>query len=207
MKLALGMLLAAPAFADTLDWNTAFPVDQAPRQVYLQANYLDSKGMPHALQMWREGEQQLTRLTDHNVMISILRQTGTEENYQLYDLKRHTVTSADRSHLYRIGIYANWNGMAHILTMPQGTYTLTTEQTAPLATAWGLCHWYQLNMPNQDDRHICWSSAWALPLLIQQNHQPIFEITALDTSAPAIFANYARLPYTRIDTNVDIDAD
>jgi hypothetical protein len=46
-----------------------------------------------------------------------------------------------------------------------------------------------------------------LPLLIQQNHQPIFGITALDTRAPEIFANIARLPYTRIDTNDDIDTD
>jgi hypothetical protein len=203
----LGMLLAAPAFADTLDWNTAFPVDQAPQQVYLQANYLDSKGMPHTLQMWREGEQRLSRLTDHNVMISISRKTGAEDDYQLYDLKRNTVVSADRSHLYRIGIYANWNGMAHILTIPQGVYTITAEQSSPQSTTWGLCRWYQLSIPDQDDRHICWSSAWGLPLLIKQHHQLIFNVSALNTSAPEIFANIAQLHYTRIDTHDDIDTD
>jgi hypothetical protein len=203
----LGMLLATPAFADTLDWNAAFPADQAPQQVYLQAHYLDSKGVPHVLQMWREGEQQLTRLTDHSVMISITRQAGAEDNYQLYDLKRHTVTSADRSHLYRIGIYARWNSMAHILTMPQGAYTITAEQLAPQSTIWGSCSWYQLSIPDQDDRHICWSSAWGLPLLIKQHNLLIFDVMALNTSAPEIFANIAQLRYTRIDTHDDIDTD
>jgi hypothetical protein len=207
VKLVLGMLLAAPAFADTLDWNTAFPVDQAPQQVYLQAHYLDSKGMPHALQMWREGEQRLERLTDHSIMISISRKTGAEDDYQLYDLKRNTVVSADRSHLYRIGIYANWNGMAHILTMPQGAYTITAEQLAPQSTTWGSCSWYQLSIPDQDDRHICWSSTWGLPLLIKQHHQLIFDVSALNTSTPEIFADIVHQQYTRIDTHDDIDTD
>ncbi len=201
------MLLATPAFADTLDWNTAFTADQAPQQVYLQAHYLDSKGMPHVLQMWREGQQQLTRLTDHSVMISISRETGAEDNYQLYDLKRNTVASADRSHLYRIGIYASWNDMAHILTRPQGAYAITADPSTPQSTSWGSCSWYQLSIPDQDDRHICWSSVWALPLMIKQNHKLIFDVSVLNTSAPAVFTDTARVHYTRIDTNDDIDTD
>lgn len=203
----LGMLLAPPALADPLNWNTAFPVDQAPQQVYMEAHYLDNKDMPHLLQVWREGKQQLTRLTDHKVIINISRKTDTEDNYQLYDLRRNTVISADRSHLYRIGIFADWDGMARILSKPQGAYVITVEPTAPQSTSWGSCDWYQLSIPGQNDRHICWSSTWALPLLIQQNHQIIFNVSALNTSAPTIFTDIARQHYTRIDTNDDIDTD
>jgi hypothetical protein len=208
VKLLPGLLLAAPVFADTPDWQQAFPVDQATHNVYAEAHYLDAQGMPHVLQLWREGGRQLTRLTDRSVMITVTRNSSDEDSYQVYDLKRKTVIDADRSQLYRIGIFTDWMGMAHVLSKPQRTtYAITVMQPATQTTAWGLCHWYKLSLPDQDDREICWSTAWALPLLIRQHQQPVFNVSALSNTAPDSFTGITRQAYTRIDINDDIDSD
>ncbi len=94
-----------------------------------------------------------------------------EYEYRLIDHDRKILIRADRTTLYRIGVFSDWIGLAHVLKVPRGGYRVTEAARQSPASLRGECVWKRLElvMPISSTSEVCWSSAWGLPLEIGHN--------------------------------------
>ena len=76
---------------------------------------------------------------------------------------------ADRTSLYRAGIFSDWEGLAYALSEPRTHYELTTSGGAPDRSGIAPCVWTTMttHAADQPVSRICWSTGWGLPLSIQ----------------------------------------
>jgi hypothetical protein len=137
--------LAEPA---ALDWEAAFPVESAARDVYLDAHFVGSDGAAHRLQLWRHGSEFLHRRTDAALDLC-LHQAGKKGDYayRLIDHRRRVAMEVSRNQLYRIGVFSDWFGLAHILDRPKSEFVVRavaplqkerrTEPSQRLGRRWG----------------------------------------------------------------------
>ena len=106
------------------DWEAAFPIWAAPQQVYFRAEYRDDLGRAHELQVWRQAELRLRRKTDQSIDLFVEKSQSGEYAYRLIDHDRKILINADRTALYRIGVFSDWIGLAHVLNIPRGGYRI-----------------------------------------------------------------------------------
>ncbi len=177
---AVAGVCCASAFASqaALDWEAAFPVESAAKHVYLEAHYLGSDGASHRLQLWRHGTEFLHRRTD-GVLDLYLSQAGTRGDYayRLIDHRRRLSLDVKRNQLYRIGVFSDWFGLAHVLDRPKSEFVV--RAIAPLKNERGArqdrqnrmdCSWRLLVSGDKnmtDHARICWSAQWGAPLAIR----------------------------------------
>lgn len=211
-----GMLLAAPlAHAKTLSpqWDRVFATRHAPANVYFKATYLDRRGNPHQQEVWRQGSQRLRRKTDTRLDLYVDKAQDGDYRYQLVDHTRQMLIHVNRTNLYRIGVFSDWAGLAHVVKAPQATYRLTRLERGVEKTANGSCSWVGLesDAPAKSVNEICWSEKWGLPLLIRaQNRggQWVNQFTMQDihtfTPKAGIF-KVSRKGLMEIDANEEID--
>jgi hypothetical protein len=171
-SLAFAALASATCFAaePAQTWQTAFPrAAVAAQSVYFRARYLDGNGVEHRQEVWREGSTRLRRLTDDRLDLIVERDADGEYQYRLADRERHIMVLADRTSLYRAGIFSDWEGLAYGLQQPRAEHELTTKPGALQPTGAGQCAWTTLivKMPVEAASRICWSNEWGLPLSIQ----------------------------------------
>ena len=169
---ALVCTLGKPASAEPgeLDWEAAFPVESAAKDVYADAHFLGSDGTTHRLQLWRHGSEFLHRRTDETLDL-YLRQAGVkgDYSYRLIDHHRRVAMAVTRNQLYRIGVFSDWFGLAHVLDRPKSEFVVRTAAPLPRERAAG-CSWRLLVRGGQgstENSRICWSSQWGLPLAIR----------------------------------------
>jgi hypothetical protein len=151
-------------------WQTAFPRDSAAQQsIYFEARYIDARGVEHHQQVWREGSSRLRRVTDDRLDLTVERDTDGEYQYRLGDRARHIMILADRTSLYRVGIFSDWEGLAHGLSEPRGPYELATPGGALELSGIARCAWTTMTMKTdfQSTNRICWSADWGVPISIQ----------------------------------------
>jgi hypothetical protein len=162
---------ATSAAADPAQsWQTAFPRDSAARQnIYFQARYIDASGIEHRQEVWREGARRLRRVTDGRLDLKVEQDTDGEYQYRLGDRARHIMILADRTSLYRVGIFSDWEGLAYGLSEPRGLYELATHGGALERSGIAPCAWTTMTMmtDSQSASRICWSSEWGVPISIQ----------------------------------------
>jgi hypothetical protein len=174
-------------------WQTAFPQSPAVAQesIYFEARYIDASGIEHRQEVWREGARRLRRMTDGRLDLKVERGTDGEYQYRLADRDRHIMILADRTSLYRVGIFSDWEGLAHGLSEPRGRYELTTSDGALERIGIAPCVWTMMTMKtdSQSTSRICWSSDWGVPISIQikrgNDWVTQFEITEVRTFEPA----------------------
>ena len=106
-------------------WDAAFPTRDAPQQVYFRAGYHDDVGRTHRLEVWREADLRLRRRTDEAIDLYVEKSGSGEYEYRLIDHDRKILIRADRTTLYRIGVFSDWIGLAHVLKVPRGGYRVT----------------------------------------------------------------------------------
>ncbi|MEA2856828.1 MAG: hypothetical protein QOH98_1149 [Methylobacteriaceae bacterium] len=151
------------------NWQTAFPRDAAAEQsVYFGARYVDASGVEHRQEVWREASNRLRRVTDDRLDLIVERDADGEYQYRLADRERHIMVLADRTSLYRAGIFSDWEGLAYALSRPRAEHELIAQRASE-QTAAGSCSWTTLivKTPAESASRICWSSEWGLPLSIQ----------------------------------------
>ncbi len=167
------------AFAEmaALDWEAAFPVESAAADVYLDAHFVGSDGASHRLQLWRHGTQYLRRRTDETLDL-YLHRTGEKDDYsyRLIDHRRRVSMDVNRNQLYRIGVFSDWFGLAHILDRPKSAFVVRAAAPSPkekpanrLKDKTG-CVWRLLVRGGEeahDQVRICWSAAWGVPMSIR----------------------------------------
>ena len=153
-----------------LDWEAAFPVAGAAKDVHLDAHFVGSDGATHRLQLWRHGSEFLHRRTDE-VLDLFLRQAGKKGDYayRLVDHRRRVSMDVSRNQLYRIGVFSDWFGLAHVLDRPKTEFAVREVAPLPGERLPG-CSWRLLvrgGKPAQDRTRICWSAKWGLPMAIR----------------------------------------
>jgi hypothetical protein len=202
---------ATHAAADEV-WQNAFPqAAAAEKSIYFEAHYFDANGTEHRQQVWRDGSRRLRRISDDRVDLSVEKDANGEYQYRLADRVRHVLVLADRTSLYRAGIFSDREGLAHGLREPRAPHEIAssgaTEQTQV-----GPCSWSELtiNEPVASTSRICWSREWAVPLLIQAKRGngwvTEFEVSEARRIEPsdAIF-QVDSAGYVKIDARADDD--
>ena len=173
------------------EWERAFPTRSAPPQVHFVAGYRDGVGRMHQIEVWRESDFRLRRKTDAAIELYVEKSAPGEYEYRLIDRERKILFHADRTSLYRIGVFSDWAGLAHVLDVPRGKYRVTAGTRQPPASPREDCVWKRLEVmtPGSIPSEICWSSRWGLPLAIgteseKDGWQSRFSIESLETFAP-----------------------
>lgn len=169
----IGIAALAPAVAFAAEqnqtWQSAFPREAVTStNAYFRARYLDASGVEHRQEIWREGSTRLRRVTDDRLDLTVERDTEGEYQYRLADRERHIVVLADRTSLYRAGIFSDWEGLAYTVSEPRAEHELIAEGASE-QTAAGSCSSIRLivKTPVASASRICWSAAWAAPLSIR----------------------------------------
>ncbi|MES2000672.1 MAG: hypothetical protein V4446_15280 [Pseudomonadota bacterium] len=198
----LALIATAPACAAPLSWQTAFPIEQAPSQVYFQARYVNAQGQSHRLQIWRDGAR-LLRRTDDALDIEVTHDAAGAAQYRVFDYRRGIVTQVARSNLYRIGVFSEGFSLAHVLARPYGAFQLAVDLgQAPLS---GDCNWIRISPAEGAPSQVCWSAQWGVPMEIRQSGQTVFQIEQLARNVPESFLQAARRNWITVDANQDID--
>lgn len=198
---------AAPARPD--QFNRVFAAEGEPRYLHYQVMY-QSNGAIHRLEVWREGDKRIKRLTDDTVASYAFHPApGPGYRLSVLDLKRRIHTLVDRTNLYRIGAFADWYDLGHGLRHPMGPYTLAPGK--PMARVpWlpAVCHWYDLTQEG-GTTHICWDSQDHLPLLIADaNNRILYRVLSIDPRPfPAGVFTINDKGFVRNNANQDISPD
>jgi len=211
----LCLLCAATVRAEDVrpEWEAAFPTRAAPQQVHFRAVYRDDFGGTHRLEVWRQADLRLRRRTDEAIDLYVEKSASGEYLYRLIDHDRKILIHADRTALYRIGVFSDWIGLAHVLNIPRGGYRVTEAARQSPASLRGECVWKRLElvMPALSTSEICWSSRWGLPLEIgtqseQDGWESRFAVQQVGSFAPGpeIFA-VAREGLVEIDAGPDAE--
>jgi hypothetical protein len=151
------------------NWQTVFPREGVAKQsIYFRAKYVDASGMEHRQEVWREGSSRLRRVTDDRIDLIVERDADGEYQYRLADRERHIMVLADRTSLYRVGIFSDWEGLAYALSEPRAEHELIAHGASEGSAA-GSCSSTALivKTPVESTSRICWSTEWGLPLSIQ----------------------------------------
>jgi hypothetical protein len=112
----------------------------------------------------------LHRRTD-DILDLFLRQAGKKGDYtyRLIDHRRRMSMEVSRNQLYRIGVFSDWFGLAHVLDRPKAEFAV--HAVAPLPSEkLKDCSWRLLvrgGKQAQDQTRICWSAKWGLPMSIR----------------------------------------
>lgn len=210
------MVLAATAIhavsaAPAPNWNQAFPTRAAPTDVHFVAHYVDGRGARHSLEVWRRDQTFLHRRTDDLIdLYAVTDHPGAEARYRLIDRRRLIVADVTRTNLYRIGIYSDALGLAHVLDRPKEPYRIETAR-APLGINAKGCRWKALVRTQTRPARslVCWSSAWGLPMVIVDADgapKEVFRVDAVDR-APGGAAALPRVPSGYALVNVDEEVD
>jgi hypothetical protein len=213
-SLAFAALASATCFAaePAQTWQTAFPrAAVAAQSVYFRSRYVDASGVEHRQEVWREGSTRLRRLTDDRLDLIVERDADGEYQYRLADRERHIMVLADRTSLYRAGIFSDWEGLAYALSEPRAEHQLIAARASEQTTA-GSCSptTVVVKTPAESASRICWSNEWGLPLSIQirrgDDWVAQFEITEVRAFHPfdAVF-QIDPAGYVEMDTRADDD--
>jgi hypothetical protein len=173
--LVSGLLLTAgssqaEAGQPTLTWEEAFPIASAPGDVHVEAHFQGSDGVEHRLSLWRHGSAFLHRRTDEALDLYVSRTSSTSDYaYRLMDHRRRIVMDVRRNQLYRIGVFSDWFGLAHLIDRPKTAFTLRALPVSAREKRQD-CTWRLLvrGAGNATDAsRVCWSEAWGIPLSIR----------------------------------------
>ena len=193
-------LFARPADPAALSWEQAFPVDVAKREVYLDAHFVGLDGTSHRLQVWRRGTAFLHRRTDDKLDLYVQRADDQADySYRLFDHDRRVMIGVTRNRLYRIGVFSDWFGLAHILDRPKVRFSVRAVQPLPGEQRPG-CTWRLLVRESggvRDETRVCWSVEWGLPLVIRtpgRGHSWVSRFTVDRVDDRAILADDLVLP-------------
>ena len=168
--IGIAALATFSAAAASEDWQTAFPRSRvAERSIYFHARYVDANGAEHRQEVWREGPTRLRRVSDDRLDLIVERDADGEYQYRLADRERHILVLADRTSLYRAGIFSDWEGLAYALSEPRTPYELTTSDGVPDRSGIAPCLWTTMTprFGDQAVSRICWSAEWGLPLSVK----------------------------------------
>jgi hypothetical protein len=201
---------AATSASPTPSFDRVFSAAGEPATLRYTALFV-ANGTVHRMQVWRDHDRHIKRLTDDTIATYATRQpNGPGYRLTVLDLKRRISTVIDRTNLYRIGAFTDWYDLGHGLRHPKGTYRIVPAAAAPagMPRIGRACRWYDL-IEGTRTTHVCWDAAVKLPLLIAPaGGAPVWRVVSIDQApipASTFVANDRG--FIRNDANRDIEAD
>jgi len=211
-RLLIGLLSMAAvpvgAAAAPLRFEAVFRAAGEPASLHYRATFR-SGGGAHRLEVWRDGDRRIKRVTDGAVETYVMHRPG-DDNFQMQalDLRKRINTHIDRTTMYRMGNFTDWFDLGHGVRMPKGVYQLTQTAAPAVATKpLADCDWYTLTQGARRTQ-LCWDPSNRLPLLIVSGGLTIWQITAIDRTAfkPSVFEINDK-GFVRVDAVRDTERD
>lgn len=199
----------AITIAKPLVFEQVFSPAGQPATLHYRAVF-KSRGTYHRLEVWRDGDLRVKRVTDQRLITYAVQRPGNNNfELQMLDIKKRISTHIDRTTLYRLGNITDWFDLTHGLRYPKGPYRLVRSampsgEITPVAK----CNWYTLTQNGVATR-LCWSRAEHLPLIIlAADGSPAWRVTAVDhDSSPIGTFVVADRGFVRVDAVKDADRD
>ncbi len=206
--------LAAPGRAS---FEQAFSTAGEPARLHYTVAFV-SRGAPHRLEVWRDGDRRVKRVTDGAVTTFAFHRPGSPDfKLSILDARRRIHTRIDRTDMYRIGQFTDWFDLTHGLRHPKAAYVLTAG-SAPAGAPRPVraCTWWDLTQGARTV-HVCWSPTVRLPLLIVDPRAPpgpgsaagvVWRVASVSEASapPGAFRIHDR-GYVRNDADDDISQD
>jgi hypothetical protein len=199
------VILLLSSTAHARDWSEAFSPHGGPKTLELQALYTDDAGHEHKLHLWRDGERRLRRKTDESLDLYVEKSTNGEYAYRLVDHGRKLIISADRSNLFRFGIFTDWAGLSRVVVRPKGTVAVHSLDRKGELPGLGACRWFSV-VDKVRHEEVCWSSKWGVPLMIERvektGHTRVFSALSVATlTSRSAFELGPASRYTSLDAD------
>lgn len=200
---------AVAAAAPLPRFDAVFATAGESSTIHYQATYL-AGAVPHTLEVWRDHDRRVKRVTDGTIMTVATHTPGDPEfSMTVVDPVKRVITTIDRTNLYRLGNFTDWFDLTHGLRHPRGGYGLAAGSAlSGTPAASGRCAWYDLTA-GAATTHICWSAAERLPLVIVAGDgRVVWRIVKIDHAplAADVF-RIADRGFVHVDTNRDLDRD
>ena len=181
---AAGGISITSLAAESLTFEDAFNTKGEPALLHYQATFV-ANGANHRIEVWRDGARRLRRVTDDAIETYVFRQPGSDEfRMTVLDKKKRIRTEINRTNLYRIGQFADWNDLAHGLRHPSGSYRI--ERSAPppgLPKPSEPCRWYRMADAG-GTTHICWGTASRIPMqIVAAENKLVWNVSSSTRSA------------------------
>jgi hypothetical protein len=205
------MLAASPALSasKSLDFDKTFGARSEPTRLHYRASYV-LRGQAHEVEIWRDGDQRLRRVTDGKIEVFAFRPAGgVEWRMVVLDRSRKLRTDIDRTNLGRIGHFTDWFGLANSLSRPLGPYMLSSMSTPKVSEpSIASCRWFLLTKDGVANA-ICWSMTARIPLLIADHEGRVqWKVMSFDRAKiPADTFVIEDEGFRRQDANQDVQAD
>lgn len=164
---AAALLPAAASQPSTLNWDDALSLKSAPRRVHFRARFQDGEHRSHELEVWREGDARIRRQTDGKLNLLAVRERG-DVVLKMFDLERKVLVDLGKNLDGRPGAFADWDGLSQVLVRPRASYQLVPAARPLHRGRTGRCSWYRVEQPGSAPQEICWSTRWAMPLLVEE---------------------------------------
>lgn len=210
---ATAALTVEAATEASLDWDKTFPLTQSPKNQHFVGQWRDGRYRVHRIEVWRQGEQLLRRNTDERMSIFANQlQTATVGSptvrYDVVDHGRKLFYEVDRANLNRLGVFYEWNQLAHAISPPRGQYTLFKIDVADSVIAKYSCTWYELTQTSTEAQ-LCWSEKLALPLSVKTRRgdapwRDDWSIQSVDENVQAKDVTFTPGDYIRFDANEEL---
>ncbi|VXC69526.1 conserved hypothetical protein [Sphingomonas sp. 8AM] len=165
-------------------FEQAFATAGAPAHFHARLAYRAPDGVHH-VEVWRDGATRVRRDTDGRLISIATRRRARDTDFRLdlFDRSRRLHTIVDRTSLYRVGRFTDWNDLAFGIRPPADRYSVVAVPQGSDAPA--ACRWYALETEGHRTL-ICWSREQAFPMLMRDSRgREIWRVTAFDNAAPA----------------------
>lgn len=209
-----GIVCTHSSVAATQEWDKVFIHTLPEPSFQLEANYWDEAGDKHQLKLERHGSHWLHRTTDNQLSLFAKRKPDEQMEIRLFDLRQKKVIDAQRTALYQVGIFEDWEQLATHLSKPKQSFVIANiEKPKETAVA---CHWSQITIKTekQPRYQICWSADWNTVVSIQKQQkmgqwQSLFEVVAISPVANKVKDIWPSAPVDYQYSNVteDLQAD
>src|SRR5262249_27781719 len=150
-------------------WEHVFTARSAPKTIQFRATYEDGAGRSHTVVQWRDSDRRLRRDTDGVLSVFVVKGVSGEHTIDLFDRRRAARIRISRTNLYRIGLSSDWPTLATNLQRPPGAHRILPSSGGVVKTKVGPCRFFTLESRDAPTRHVCWSSLWGLPLIIERD--------------------------------------
>lgn len=203
-----GICLSGSVLAQPLSWSQVFrPASDVP-SLALQATYWDAQGQSHSIRLQRSTNRWIHRQTDGTVDI-YAKSEGPRIHYRLVDRQQKRVIDAERTSLYKVGLFLDWQHLATGLSQPDTATQLTQVQGPPPSTVVP-CQWVQAVLPQQKQPYqLCWSARYDSLIALRSQQAdgrwiPLYTVTALQP-VTAMAEPWPDVPVGYQYQNVDAD--
>ncbi|WP_345816908.1 hypothetical protein AAGS40_28490 (plasmid) [Paraburkholderia sp. PREW-6R] len=206
-------VLAAVSEPASLTWASVFGKMKPPEHQHFVAVWFDEHAAAHRVEVWREGESAVRRDTDERLSVYATKtaQPGSldmEPRYEVVDHARKLFYEVDRSNLNRLGIFYDWDQLAHAMKQPGGPYRLSRLSRPTDQQAGTSCTWYLLQQPS-GEAQICWSQAVGLPLAENLKStdgawREAWRVVSVDDNVRDPDVTFNSRDYIRFDANEDL---